>query len=290
MTLLTISVLVTSCTKNNDNQQTTQQEIEQTTLVTESDASADLVFDDVFDNVLGINDEVGLGGSIGVFGRASTENTAGRFEETDSTGRSFTVTITPLTPGVFPKTVIIDFGTGYMGRDGHIRRGKVITNFTGRMVEPGSKATTTFDGFYFDSVKVEGKHAIQNKSTSNSRIFAVTVENGKLTGPSGNYVAWNAAKTRAQVEGNGTPNFAGDDVFSITGESLGTVMRNGSTYQWASAITEPVIRKFTCRWAVKGKIKITRNDKTGLLDYGNGSCDDQATLTINGNIHSITLR
>ncbi len=290
ITLLTASSLLVACQKNTDVQDALKEETEQAITTSEADAEADVLYDDVFDNVMGINEEVGLGGSIGVFGRSSVVNTAGRFEGTDSTQRCFTVTITPLAPGVFPKKVILDFGTGCKGKDGHIRRGKVITNFSGRMVEPGSKAITTFDGYYLDSTKIQGTHIIQNNSTSNNRVFMVRVENGMLSQPSGNYVAWNELKVRTQIEGNGTPNFLNDDIFSIRGEASGTVKRNDRTIQWTSNIVEPVIRKFTCRWAVKGQIKITRNTKESLLDYGNGTCDDQATLTINGNIHSITLR
>ncbi len=97
-------------------------------------------------------------------------------------------------------------------------------------------------------------------------------------------------RTRTQIEGNGTPNFPNDDIFNVTGEAVGALKLNNNIIEWTSAIVKPVIRKFTCRWAVKGQVKIKRNTRTSLLDYGNGTCDDQATLTINGNVHSITLR
>ena len=288
ITLLTASALFTACQKTNNTEVAAKLELKQASISTEADAEATVLYDDVFDNVMGTNSEVGLGGSIGIYGRSAVKTSA-RFEGVDSTPRCFTTTITPLAPGAFPKTVTVNFGTGCTGKDGHMRRGKVITVFSGRMIEPGSKAATTFDGYYVDSVKVEGYHFIQNNSTSNNRIFTVRVENGKLTKPSGNYVAWNDTKTRTQTEGNGTPEYIKDDVYSIRGEANGTVKYNDKTLQWSSAIVEPIIRKFTCRWAVKGQIKITRNTNTSLFDYGNGSCDDQATLTINGQVHNITL-
>ena len=289
ITLLTATAMFTACQKSDDTEVAAKLEMEQATISSEADAEANVFYDDVFDIVMGTNSEVGLGGSIGIHGRSSTK-TAARFKGIDSASRCFSTTITPLAAGAFKKTVTVNFGTGCKGRDGHMRRGKVITVFTGRMIKPGNKATTTFDGYYVDSVKVEGTHTIQNNSTSNNRIFTVRVENGKLTKPSGNYVAWNDTKTRTQTEGNGTPEYIKDDVYSIRGEASGTVKHYDKTIQWSSAIVEPIIRKFTCRWAVKGQIKITRNTKTSLLDYGNGSCDDQATLTINGQVHNITLR
>lgn len=60
---------------------------------------------------------------------------------------------------------------------------------------------------------------------------------------------------------------------------------------WTAEIIQPIIRKFTCAWRVKGEITFTRNSntKTAVLDYGDGSCDDQATVTVNGKTHTITL-
>ncbi len=289
ITMLTAITAFGACKKSDEMSPAEKTEIELTTAGSESDAEADVLYDDVFDNVMGVNDDVGLGGSIGVYGRSSGTNTSGRFEGTDS-ARCFTVTITPITPGVFPKKVVVDFGTGCKGRDGHVRKGKVITHYSGRMVVPGSKAVTTFEDYYTDSTKVEGTHIIENKSTSNNRVFLVRVENGKFTRPNGNYIAWSGNRTRTQIEGNGTPNFSNDDIFSVTGEAVGALKLNNNIIEWTSAIVEPVIRKFTCRWAVKGQVKIKRNTRTSLLDYGNGTCDDQATLTINGNVHNITLR
>jgi hypothetical protein len=69
--------------------------------------------------------------------------------------------------------------------------------------------------------------------------------------------------------------------------ALQEVIHAGNT--WSSVILDPLIKKFTCRWIVKGTKRITRNNHLGILDYGNGDCDNQAVLTINGVAHTITL-
>jgi len=48
--------------------------------------------------------------------------------------------------------------------------------------------------------------------------------------------------------------------------------------------------KNSCRWIVEGTIEMVSNSKTTVLDYGMGECDNQATITVNGNINDITLR
>lgn len=294
LTVATASLILIGCQKNAElSNSVTTEELEQTITTSEGDAEAEVLYDDVFDNVMGVDDQVGLGSGIGVFGSANGNGNIGDgiASRTDSSGnRCFTVTITPLTPGVFPKTIVLDFGNGCTGQGGHTRKGKIITVYTGPMVAPGSKATTSFDNYYVDSNKIEGVHIIQNNSTSNNKIFTVRVENGKITKPSGNYTAWNKNKTWTQIEGNGTPNFPVDDVFSITGSANGTIKKGNDMVQWSSEIIQPVIRKFTCRWPVKGQVRMTRNSKTSVLDYGNGVCDNKATITINGQTHQITLR
>jgi len=291
--LLAAGSLFTACDKNSSDNNFSADEIQKLTITSQADAEADVTYDEVFDNVMGVNDDAGVGGNIGVFGgRVAANGTTGAdltAARTSSPPACLTVTISPQTPGVFPKTITLDFGTGCTSQDGHTRRGKMITVYSGRLVIPGSTATTTFVDFYRDSVKVEGTHTITNVSTSNNQSFTTTVNNGRLTRPSGDYIAWNKTKTWVQVEGNGTPNVPIDDVYSITGTANGTVQRGNISAQWSTEITTPIIRKFTCRWAVKGEKKIIRNSVTAVLNYGSGACDNLATVLINGNLYNIVL-
>ncbi len=283
--LLLFSVFIISCQKsvtNNTGTTPTDEQKLQLSISSSAQDQADNVYNDVFANVMGVNADLGIGGGIGVFGKGGGPGA-------DSLPHCFTVTIIPLDPLVFPKTVTIDFGTGCTGTDGHTRRGKIITVYTGPMIIPGSRATTTFDGFYTDSIKVEGTHIVQNNSTGNHFIFSVKVENGKLTAPSGNFILWNKNITVTQIEGNGTIHNPLDDIFSITGTGNGTVKRGDNTVQWSAEIINPLIRKFICRWNVKGTVRLTVNGITGLLDYGNGDCDNKATLTIGTFVINITL-
>lgn len=260
------------------------QEIEAAKASSEADGEAEIVFNGVFDDAFGVNDEVGIAGT-GVFGRVAA---------------CPDVTIIRLSPpNLFPVKIILDFGTGCVGRDGHFRKGKVMTTYTGRLIVPGSMATTTFDGFYFDSIKVEGTHKITNTSPNAipaiTRQFTVVVTDAKLTKPDGNYIEWNSTKIITQIEGLGT-NIPLDDIFSVEGSSSGKVKRGNLIVLWESNIINPLIKKFNCRWIVKGKVRTVRRNAdvntrwVALLDFGNGNCDNQATITINGVTHQITLR
>jgi hypothetical protein len=127
-----------------------------------------------------------------------------------------------------------------------------------------------------------------------ARKYKVEVIDGKLTYPNGNYIKWNSLKTISQIWGVAT-NIPHDDVFEINGGARGQVLRGNLLVAWESTITEPLIKRFTCRWIVKGRIKTVRlaasvnNPWIAVLDFGNGACDNLAFLTINGQTTQITL-
>jgi hypothetical protein len=212
-----------------------------------------------------------------------------------------TVTVTHLNaPDQFPVKIVMDFGTGCTGRDGRNRSGKIISVYTNRLVVPGAKATTTFDGYMVDSIKVQGTHIVTNQSvinqTSNIKhIWKVVVEGAKLTKPNGNYTEWNSTKTIEQMEGMATTNIPLDDIYKITGSANGKVKRGNLLTSWRAETIEPLIKKFTCRWLVKGVIKVIRINLSATspwiatINYGNGDCDNKALVTINGVPHIITL-
>jgi len=277
-------LLFTSCQKESSKTGTDdEQQTEASLTSSQSDGESELVFNGVFDDVIGVNDEVGIGGT-GIFGRVTS---------------CPDVTVVHLNaPGQFPVQVTLDFGTaGCVGNDGHMRRGIIRTVYTSRLLVAGATATTTFDGFYFDSTHVEGTHRITNSSPTTqppSRQFTVDVMDGKLTRPSGNYTEWNSHKVITQTEGLATA-IPLDDIFRIEGNAHGKVKRGALIVLWESAITEPLIKRFNCHWIVKGRIRTIRGNLTttspwvAILDFGTGNCDNQAVITINGVPHQITL-
>lgn len=292
--LLVITMAIFSFTACQKESGTTTTNVDETTFAnatSESDAEAEVVFEDVFDNVMGTNDEVGMSG-VGILGSINNGTNDFALNGADSLNpRCFTVTVTKLNPPApFPVKIVIDFGTGCDGRDGRTRKGKIITEYTNRLVVPGAKATTTFDGYYVNGIKVEGTHIIENKSTQTALIFRNQVIGGKLTKPNGNFTEWSKDKTWEQVEGFGTPFFPLDDVFKITGQANGAVKIGTNFMQWSHIITKPLFRKFTCRYTVKGEVTIQRANKpVAVLDYGTGACDNKATITVNGVTREITL-
>ncbi|MGQ0738627.1 MAG: hypothetical protein ACT4OJ_06160 [Bacteroidota bacterium] len=287
--------LIVSCEKEKSQSGTDAQEEEVSSVSGEADAEAESTFNELFDDVMGVNNDVGVSGS-GVF--------YGRPDSLSPVPRCFSITITHPSNTLFPAVVIIDFGTaGCPGPDGRVRRGKIITEYTNRLTIPGAMATTTFQNFYVDAVHVEGTHKITNISgspvppVSIARKYKVQVINGKLTHPNGNFLEWESTRTITQVDGLLTPDYAKDDAFKIEGSANGLVRRGNLLVRWESTITEPLLRRLTCRWIVRGRVRTVRanlpdpNNSRWVaeLNFGTGACDNKATITINGRTRQITL-
>ena len=288
-TILVTGLVFSSCKKQDDDSTGSSGKEEFATITSQSDAAAEVVFDDVFNNVMGVSSEVGIGGT-GVFGRVNVSSgNNNRVEGVDST-TCYIVTTKQLSALRFPLQITIDFGSGCTGRDGRTRKGKIIVVYTGHLFIPGNSATTSFDGYYLDDIKVEGMHKLTNTGTTDKKSYTTQVINAKLSQSNGNYIQWNSEKTVSQIEGGATPLLGLDDAYNITGQAGGSVQIDGKYFQWSTAITAPLTKRFTCRWIAKGTLSLKKgSDAVAVLDYGSGSCDNKATFTVNGVVHEITL-
>jgi hypothetical protein len=296
LTLPLSILLLNSCRKESSSSDLgPQKEEEIASFSAASETETETIFNDVFDNVLGVNTEVGVGG-IGVFGRISA-GPALRETSVDSISSCLTLKITRLNaPDLFPVRVIIDFGNGCLGKDGHWRSGKIIAEYTGRLTEAGKSVITTFIDFKLDSISVEGSYSILNTSSSAiDRRFTIEIAGATMAKPSGDYIQWSSHRVILQTAGISTPDQPLDDVFSITGGGRGRLQRNNDLYAWESQITDPLEKKLSCHWISKGTIQIWRETLSSSspfaasLNYGNGSCDFMAQVAINGNTKDVQL-
>ena len=255
----------------------------------EADLESEAVSDDVFDNAMGVNAEVGIGG-IGIFGAANFESNGNLLNgpQAVDSNRCFQVSVTRLEANrLFPVKIVIDFGNGCTDNKGITRRGKVITIYSKRLIDSGAVATTTFDGHYVNNVKVTGTHKITNV-TANKLSFKINAT-GKLATSDTSYREFSSEKILTLIDG-GTTLIPMDDVWSIRGNASG-VARNGTKmYQWNKEILEPLIKRFNCRWIVQGIVAHKKgNQRISTLDFGNGDCDNKATLKVNSYNTVITL-
>lgn len=189
----------------------------------------------------------------------------------------------------WPNTITIDYGTACTRPDGRVLSGKIIINQTAAIRTPGAVRTITHDAFYIDGIHVEGTRTWTNNglNASGQWSYTKTATDMKLTFEDGTFVTWNKTRTSTLIEGGGTYTHW-DDMWSSTGTATG-VNRAGDTF--SATITEPLIKKATCRWISSGVLEVTVGERSHSLDFGDGTCDRFGKITLaNGNTFTIRLR
>ncbi len=191
----------------------------------------------------------------------------------------------------FPRTLIIDFGDEYCETwEGRPKKGKIIITVNKPIYEPGSVRTVTFEDYYIAEHKVEGVHTLTNNgfNGSGNLNFQAVLSGGKITFPDGGIVVREMNHNREWIIGIDTPRYWWDDQWHITGTASGT-NRDGVSYN--NLITTPVLYKAVCHFPVSGIIDLNiENVGTLVMDYGDGECDNLATITFGENVWTITLR
>jgi hypothetical protein len=175
----------------------------------------------------------------------------------------------------FLKKMTIDYGNSGCSWDEKVRKGKIIVTKTGKLAATGSVTTVTLENFYIDDVRVEGVATIENKGFSGgfySIKFDVTGAKIKTLG--GDTATWESHRTMDMYLGSGTLKTL------VRGSSSG-VNHKGVAYSVIT--TEDLTFEFGCAYAKKGGLKITATGKPDInVDFGDGACDNKATITISG--------
>lgn len=243
----------------------------------DDEAVTDAVFEDIFataDNATIILDQMVKGGD------SKSEVVA------DSCP---VITVTHPTSGIWPKVVVVDFGTGCEGLNNNVRKGKILIEVTGPRTMVGAKRTITFINYYFNEIKVEGTKVLENKGFSNTQnpLIAITLTGGKLTLPDGNTIERAFEHQREWIAGFLTRNIW-DDECLITGTATGKNI-NGVTY--TNTILTPLHWKRACYFVVAGIIKMERTGSEPVeMNYGTGECDAKAVVSRGGESKEILLR
>lgn len=165
-----------------------------------------------------------------------------------------------------------------------VKNGIMIIRTLGRPVDAEFTRSISFKNFTINGNLIEGEKQIAKTSTY---AFTVTLQDGKITFTDGTTYTRAFTRTRTWVDGYSTPYNIWDDIYTIEGTATG-VNRNGNAY--THQITNELMIKMNCRWIVEGTIELTVGDKSATFDYGNGECDNIATVTVNGKTYEVMLR
>lgn len=188
----------------------------------------------------------------------------------------------------FPRICTIDFGTGCTGSDGRTRSGKIIVIYTGAYKAPGTIIDITHDQYVVDGKQILSERHIENMGyNTDNKLYWNVLVNGHVINAQGQSTVWTAERTRVMEQGESTSSWI-DDVYAVTGTASGT-LANGRTFTAQSL--SPLVRvmaPFCRRHFVQGQLEISVSGRpVRVIDFGNGDCDNVATVTVNGTTYTI---
>jgi hypothetical protein len=169
------------------------------------------------------------------------------------------------------------------GTDGKARQGIIKAVFDNHWNQAGSTVTMSLKNYYVNGIKFEGTVAV----TRSGSTFAQTVSNGKCSKPSDWTILWNSSRTFTTLLGD--TNTVNDDVTWVAGSASGTD-RNGKAFSVDIDPNNP-LKRTICPYITQGAQTIKlEGKKDRIIDYGDGTCDNIAVLTIDGNQFEFQLQ
>ncbi|MEM7086524.1 MAG: hypothetical protein AAF489_10105 [Bacteroidota bacterium] len=172
--------------------------------------------------------------------------------------------------------ITLDFGFGCTLNNGAVVSGIIDLTY-GPVVAGTRNITYVFDNFTYNAKEIEGggtiyrerNNANGNPQSTVNKALEITFPNDLVANVTGTRVAeW--------IEGAGSGTWM-DNVFLITGDRQ-IVFSSGFTHD--ALVTEALRREASCPHFVSGVLELTRNNGSGTLDFGDGTCDNLAVLTI----------
>ncbi|HEY0651999.1 MAG TPA: hypothetical protein VGD65_02685 [Chryseosolibacter sp.] len=272
--------LITSC---NEEERITAQDSQ--------DISEEAVTDSYFQDM---DDMAG----VAVEAPSDTEYNGGRtqstFQVSDSRfrcdGAPLTLTLTRganSTPSAPNGVITVDFGTGCTDLRGNTRSGKLIFAYNGRRFMPNSTVVVTGQNYTVNGVKLEGTRTLTNVtgSTDVSPKFNAVLTGGKAIFEDNSQATRESSITWQWVRGT-TP--ADDKLYIDQSSTASGTTRAGRNYQ-VSLLEQLQYNRF-CGIAVSGiKRYVINGEKEITVDYGNGDCDKEITVTVNGVVRNIRV-
>jgi len=187
-----------------------------------------------------------------------------------------------------PKKITVDFGSANcLCNDQRTRRGKIIITYTGAYRDSGTVINISFEDYYVNDNQVLGVKTITNNGTNSSGHLNYTVVvDGKIKKADGDSIIWKSTRNNEWIEGSATPALL-DDVYLITGNASGV---SASGLPFTVTITKALRKEIGFKHFVSGTIEIEPQGKfKRILDYGDGTRDNKATVTINNRTFDIIL-
>ncbi|HNP32408.1 MAG TPA: hypothetical protein PKN96_03895 [Flavobacterium sp.] len=211
-----------------------------------------------------------------------------------ASGKTTTVPVSILPPCATVTTVVtstdwtrtVDFGTtGCPMPNGNVLKGKIIVSGSLDFSSPYT-IHYSFDNFYHNGILIQGNNTTTRTfgtSASSSTAHPIHLININMTAtfPNGDVYTRVGTRTRECIANFGNGNW-GDNVYVFFG-TVTTTKPDGSHHTNAILEATPLRIDMGCQYRlVSGIVTISNSNHSAVVDYGAGTCDNNATISIDG--------
>lgn len=187
----------------------------------------------------------------------------------------------------YPVTITLNYGDGTELNNGRVISGLVTIVITAPKGTDGGTRSITYSNCVIDSITIDGTATETFNGDNVTTRVLTTASDVTFTLADGTVIDRVGNQVREWVSGLDTPMDHSDDQISITGSTQASSAGN----TWERLIIEPLVRLGDCRHHVQGIVQFSLNGEIiSTLDFGNGECDNTATLTSNGETVEIELQ
>ena len=188
----------------------------------------------------------------------------------------------------YPILITIEYGDSTVTKKGRVLSGTVTIEISAKKGTDGCTRTISYIGCSIDSIGIEGTsiQTFNNDTTSGRKMtissdITFTLADGTILNRVENTV-------REWLQGIDTQLDRDDNMIQVTG-SIQVESSTGDNY--VRLIIEPLIELGDCRHPVKGIVQYSQNETLmAELNFGDGTCDNLATLTTGGETIEIELQ
>jgi hypothetical protein len=187
---------------------------------------------------------------------------------------------------IYPKIITIDYGAGCGDHHHHTVSGRITIIVSDSLNHAGAYKTIESEGLYIDSNKVELSSSMTNLGLdAEGNWIMLHISNQKITLNDSTILTQLSTDTIKWVGGFETADKS-DDVYYKTGH--GSITINDSL-TYGRAITKALLYDRSCEYVVSGTVELYKNGSDVVIDYGDGTCDQVATVTMDGTTEEINL-
>lgn len=187
------------------------------------------------------------------------------------------------------QTTTVDYGTGQTCTDGSVRKGKIIFTTTLSADTSEISMDAQFVNYETNGKKLDGQYTVNATHNESQQTFTYVFnfKDAVLTYADNSQVRWNSTYTMTMQFVMGTGDMLAFSLLMNGG--LSGTNRQGKAF--SADLTSPLVIDASCQFGItSGKYLIKAEGYAdAVYDFGNGECDNFATLTINGQSERITL-